>query len=865
MDGVSGAGRIGSVLATWTRLVLRHRAATVAGGLALAVFAMYFAALNLGINTDTADMISPSLSWRQDYTAFRDRFAIRDRNIVIVVDAAIAEDAGHVANAIAAVLRESPELFGGVLVPGAGEFFDRFGLLYLSTDDLEALGDRLAAAQPLIGRLVQRFSGAELTSILGDMLDRGIAEAGAQRPFDAVAGVVEAAAEGERRTLSWQALFAGEPPGTSRRFVLLQPWQDFSSPRPAAAAIGGIRAALGVLEASFPEGVRVRVTGTVAMEHEEMTSVTRGASVAGLAALLLVATVLYAALRSIRLLIVSLATLIAGLSLTAAFAAASVVDLNLISVAFAVLYVGLGVDFILHICLRFNELRSSGLGTDDALVATVGGVGESLVICAVTTAAGFYAFMPTAFSGVSELGLISGTGMFLSLAVSVTLLPPLISLMSAETVAVRRPWIGTSYLAFATRSPRRVIAVAIAIAAGTAMLIPRAGFDRNPINLRDPGTESVATMRALASDGDAGPLNMVAVAPDDETADEWASALRELDEVDAVTTAAALIPAEQESKLLLLEDLQLLLGPGFAELEAGEPDPDSFLAGLEGLAERLERDSSAGSGRLASALGGLLARVRPLPGVDRAAALSALEADLLRTLPGQLMRLAAGLEPGPLDPGVLPPELRDRWIAADGTRLIEISPAIDVADSAGAERFTRAVRDVLPTATGLPVVYEEAGRTVVRSFQLAFAYALAFVSVTLLIFLRRLGDSLLVLVPVLLAAGVTVAATVVLGIEFNFANVIALPLLLGVGVDNGIHIVHRMRKEPPASGLLSDTSTSRAVLASGLTTVASFGNLAFASHLGMASMGQVLTTGMLATLAATLVLLPALLVGRASA
>jgi hypothetical protein len=148
---------------------------------------------------------------------------------------------------------------------------------------------------------------------------------------------------------------------------------------------------------------------------------------------------------------------------------------------------------------------------------------------------------------------------------------------------------------------------------------------------------------------------------------------------------------------------------------------------------------------------------------------------------------------------------------------------------------------------------------VVRSFQLAFAYALVMVVALLALFLRRLGDVVLVLVPIVFASTVTAAATVWLGIPFNFANIITLPLLVGIGVDNGIHLVHRMRTEPPAHGDPLATSTSRAVVACAFTTIASFGTLAFSPHVGMASMGKVLTLGMTITLLATLLLLPAML------
>ncbi len=852
--------RIAQALRVWVGLVLRRRALTIVVCMALAALSAWFASRNLGLNTDTADMISAELEWRQDYLAFREKFPIRDRNIVIVVDAAIAEDAEAAALLLAERLRETPALYRGIVVPGAGEFFERHGMLYLDVDELESLTDRLARAQPLTGRLKQNYSGAEFVDVVSEIVAYGEPET--DPLYAETARVFDAAASGQSRALSWQALLGGERGGPARRYVILQPVQDFSSPRPAAAAIEGIREIIAELSLAAPGDVRARVTGTVAMEHEEMTSVTRGAAVAGLAALLLVAAILYAALRSVALLVISITTLLVGLSLTAAFAAATIGNLNLISVAFAVLYIGLGVDFILHIGLRLNELRGDGAGLDEAIVATVGGVGTSLVICSFTTAAGFYAFIPTPFSGVSELGLISGTGMFLSLIVSVTLLPALISLVLRDDSRVRRPWLGAGCLSLVLDYPWKILISAVAIAVVSAILVPRIGFDRNPVNLRDPDTESVQTLQELARDGDALPLNMVALAPDEARAIEWSQALAELDTVDSVATAASLVPSDQDTKLLLLEDIGLLLGPDFADFASVEPEPDALLASLVGLNARVAAVSvpSPSLVTLGASLGNLLAVIGSQPEMARQAKLVRLDSDLLRTLPVQLGRIDTALSyANSITLEDLPPDLLDRWIATDGSRLIEIQPAVDVTDNMQSERFVSSVRSVVRTATGLPVVYEEAGRTVARSFELALTYALILVSIILFIFLARWRDALLVLVPVLLAAAATAAATVVVGLEFNFANVIALPLLLGIGVDNGIHIVHRMRSEPPTDGNISGTSTSRAVLASGLTTIASFGNLAFASHLGMSSMGQVLTMGMIATLAATLIVLPALL------
>jgi hypothetical protein len=314
----------------------------------------------------------------------------------------------------------------------------------------------------------------------------------------------------------------------------------------------------------------------------------------------------------------------------------------------------------------------------------------------------------------------------------------------------------------------------------------------------------------------------------------------------------------------VLEDIELVMGPSFAALEEQPPDPESLrteLAELRTMLSAREAPSTA-ERELLDAVEALLADLEARGPDASRERLAALDADLTAGLARALERLAAGLEARPFERADLPPELTARYVNAEGQELIEIAPAENVADRDAAERFVASVRAVVPNATGLPVVYEEAAATVVRSFQLAFAYSFAIVFLLLFVFLRRIGDVVLVLLPIVFASAVTAAMAVLLGIPFNFANIITLPLLVGIGVDNGIHLVHRMRTEPPEHGDPLATSTSRAVVACALTTIASFGSLAFSPHLGMASMGQVLTLGMTITLVTTLLLTPAMLRAR---
>ena len=867
----SVTGWIGRGLARWVRVVLRFRKLVIVAVLAAAVLAVGYASTRLGIDTDTADMISAELPWRRDFIEFRESFAARDRNIAIVVTALSAERADAYSSALIERLMERPDLFGSIFAAGAGEFFERNGLLYLSIEQLETLADRLAAAQPLIGLLKPAFDGAAVVEVVGRTLDveggSGADDPAAAALYRELSSTFTAAALGARDPVEWRQLTMGGEASAGaqageRRIVVLRPVLDFDRVQPAAPAMAGLRAIVDELGAAeFPD-VTARLTGTVAMEHEEMLSVRSGAGLAALASLMMVAVVLYATLRSFKLIAIALVTLVVGLIGTAAFAAAAVGHLNLLSVAFAVLYVGLGVDFIIHICLRLKELLAAGRGIDDSIVETARGVGTSLVICAVTTAAGFYAFIPTEFEGVAELGLISGTGMFVSLVVSFTLLPALLGqFLSDADARPRAAWLPARGLAPLASRPRIVVAATVVVVAVTFSLLPRAEFDSNPIHLRDPQSESVRALEELAMDSEAPLFDIVAVAPDHDTALAWAESLRELPVVRSVTTVEALVPGRQDEKLFILQDISLIMGPGFADLERVAPDPERLERALVSLLDDLRaRPGQDGAvAELEHALAALLGRLEAAGEPERQRLLTALDADVAGGLPGELARLEKGLAAQPFERVSLPSALAERWIGPRGGELIEVAPRENVNDNEAARRFVEGVRSVVPSATGLPVVYQEASRTVVRSFERALAYALILVTALLFVFLRSFRDVVLVIVPIVLAVGVTAGLTVLLGIPMNFANVITLPLLVGVGVDNGIHIVHRMRSEPPPDGGPFATSTSLAVLASGLTTVASFGNLGFSAHRGMASMGQLLTIGMIVMLAATLILLPALL------
>lgn len=855
-------------LSWWVGKCRRFAWPIVALSLLLGAISIQYTRQNLGIDTDTADMISRDLPWRQTYIAYKNDFPQFVETLLIVVDGDSADAADEAVARLGDAIRRETGLVEWARSPGEDGFFRRNGLLFLDVGDLESLADRLARMQPFLGSLLDAPTMPGLFELLGRAMDASVSG-----PSLDLAPVLEKVAEaarannaGQHYRMSWQSLMQTGEAGAdaSRRYLLVKPKLDYGELFPAGPLLEKIQEISGTLGFDPERGVRVRITGGTALAHEELESVTRGAAVAAVVSLVMVTIILLVGLRSIWLKVATLITLALGLCWTAAFATFAIGHLNLISVAFAVLYIGLGVSYAIHYCLRYHEIANTGVAWPEALDGSARDVGAALTICAVTTGIGFFAFVPTDFTGVSELGIISGTGMFISLAASLTVLPALLSIFPPpkKIRKFRKPGVIPAQTTSWPRRHRRVIlgsTVVLTLLSFTAF--PHVRFDDNPLNLRDPNSESVSTFRDLMSNGETSPWTLSVMSENLQDARALESRLERLPEVGSVAYIESLVPGQQPEKLAVIEDLALLLSldGSYIENKIGS-DPKARESATRDLLQSLERFGSAAGAepavkqamRLKSALEELLA------GPDPTRRLSELEQSLMHFLPAQLKMLKTMLQAEPVTLDSIPEQIRRDWITGDGRFRIEVAPSHNLDERESLDRFMSAVRTVAPEATGAPVVNIESGRAIVRAFIQALISALVLIVLLLLVLLRKLRDVTVVLVPLLFATLLTVACMVVLGVPFNFANVIALPLLLGIGVDNGIHMVYRWRSAPPASGDLLRTSTARGVVISALTTICSFGNLAYSPHRGTASMGLLLTLGLGLVLVCTLLLIPAL-------
>ena len=841
----------------------------------------FYTVEHLGINTSTSDMLSSELLFRKIYDEYRRTFPNLRNNITIVVEGETPDITEDAAAALAVRLKMEIEEFKFVFDPASDPFFITNGLLFLDEDELADLSDRLADAQPLLAALAEDMNLRGFFGVLNDAIDE-VAKGDEDpsrliRIFHNISETIEKQQDGTPRPMSWRKMMMGGEVEQDdlRRFILVKPTLDESSLQPARKAVDIIRAAARELDLDPENGVQVRLTGGVVLSQEEMMSVTEWASVAGVLALILVGVLVIIGLGSLRLTAATLITLVMGLVWTGGYATFAVGQLNLISVAFAVLFIGIGVDFGIQFCLRYREAIGRGQSHEEALRESASGVGGALTLAAIAAAIGFFSFVPTAYLGLSELGIISGGSMMIALFANLTVLPACLTLMPLEHQDGMLPaWQGWRKIKWGPKpAPGFLLrhatgislwALALGVAAAVTYL-PRLQFDFDPMNLKDPTTESVQTALDLMKDSETSFYTIQILADNVEEAQNLGQRLEALPLVDHTEGLADFVPQDQEDKLFMIDDMALFLWPALEASPLDKPlDNDGRRKVLSELKMNLEHlietplvgVLDAPARRLVNAL----TRFEE-SSLENGQSLEDLEVLLLFSLPERLKKLRQSLNAREVTVEDLPELLRQRKIAADGRTLVEVFPSESLTSNDALKRFVTAVRRVAPNATEDPVILLEGGDAVTTAFRQAGIFSLAAITVLLLIVLQSVIDTLLVLFPLALAAVFTASSSVIFGIPFNFANIIAIPLLFSLGVAYGIYLVLRERSADSIADVMT-TSTPRAILFSALTTMCSFGTLAISSHLGTASMGQLLTISLTLALVCTLVVLPCLLACR---
>ena len=861
--------RDGSAFGAVARWSCGHAWFVVLAFLALAIGGATLAATKLKVDTDPNLMISADLDFKQSFKRFNETFPAVDANFVFVVDSEDPEQAKDAAFRLAEKLRSQPSLFAHVLAPGTGKFFEDYGILYAKPEEVEKLVSGIVQAGPMLKGLADQPNLAGLSGLLNEVTaytQAGRAPDGFAGFLNNAAATVEAETAGSPRPMDWTAISDDDPKLTDTRwFVLTKPILDFTQLEAAAAPMSAARALLDDPEITGNGVATVRLTGEAAMDAEEFEAVTKGAITAGIVSFIIVSITIFLGLPSLRLIIPAMALIILGFLINAGFATVSIGYLNMISVAFAVLFIGLGVDYAVHVVLRYAEERARGLSRTDAAEAAVTKMGPALGLCTLTTALAFLAFVPTSFVGMAQLGIIASGGMVIAFVASITLIPAMLKLIPDNHAKIERKLahkVANETVPGNNSSHVRMLATVLVITiAGIALAtFPQARFDGDPVNLKDPDAPSVKAFLEVASEEAGVHYTAEYLTDAGPKAREMAEKFRALPIVEKVVMVEEFLPAGQEAKLAELGKLTNLVPRSVnTESDIGAPARSRMLeiisnnmTALVGTGDAPE-DLKAAAARMKSAIEAF----RNNRGSDDEA-VKGLENSLFSGLPalmGDINRLATTAK---VTIESLDETIRERYVASDGRWRLEISPRADMRDEGKLYEFVDAVKSVSDDAMGPAINVAGSARAVAQSMIMATLAALVLVVLIVWPALRNVRDVALVLAPLLLASTLMVGYTVVFDAPFNFANVIVLPLLLGLGVDSSIHYVMRAREGDNGTDV-TGTSTPRAVLISAMTTIGSFGTLWLSAHRGMASMGELLTIAILVTLVCTLVVLPQLI------
>jgi hopanoid biosynthesis associated RND transporter like protein HpnN len=839
----------------------------IALNLALAIGAGVYTANNFAMNSNSESLIDAKVDWRVRQARFDAAFPQQNDLTLVVVDGKTPELAESATARLTAALKKDHSHFLLVRRPDGGPFFNRNGLLFLSLPEVRDTTRDLIKAQPFLGTLASDPSIRGImtsldTALLGINNDEAtLTELAA--PMVRFADSFEAAAQGHTQYLSWRSLITGEKPKPEelRRFITVKSRLNYDALEPGAAASAAIRAAatkLGLgLGQTSAGGARVRLTGPIPMSDEEFATLAdrmwlmAGVMMAG------VLLMLWLALKSFRIMFAILVTLFTGLAITTGVGLMAVGVFNIISIAFIALFVGLGVDFGIQFSVRYRAERYRENDLVQALTNTGRDMGLPLALAAGATAAGFFSFLPTTYTGVAELGLVAGIGMVVAFVLSITMLPAL--LMGLNPPGEFED-VGFATLApldgFMTRHRRRIIQIAAAAGAVSLVLMGFVRFDSNPLNLRSPKTESVSTLFDLMKNPQTSPNTINIPTVSLSAADTLADRISRLPLVSQVITLSSFIPDNQAAKLTLIRDANNLLGATINPFDVvPPPTPADDLSAMRATARKL-RDT-AGSNttpaakdarHLAAALDAVV-KAGP-PALDKA------RAAMVPELKTMLAQVSQSLEARPVTIATMPKDLREDWVAPDGTARIQVFPKTTSDNPRAMAAFSDQVLNVAPEATGAPISIRASGKTIVGAFTEAGILSFIAITILLTLVLRNLHEVLVTLAPLVLAGLLTLATCVLIGLKLNFANVIALPLLLGIGVAFNIYFVVAWRH---GQQCFMASALTRAVIFSAATTASGFGTLWLSVHPGTASMGELLMISLGWTLATTLVLSPALL------
>jgi hopanoid biosynthesis associated RND transporter like protein HpnN len=889
--------RTGRLLRRLVHVSCARPVLTVVVSVALAAAGIAYTLSALTFMTSGRDVLPQSASYVKRYIEYaRDFGELED--IVVVIEARSFEGAKAYAARLVQELRASPVKFHRIAYRIDPKQFEGRQLLYLSTDELKEIRDKVFdhqefmesfAGDPSLARLLEGINTQMAAAFVSNLFDLGLNDHALPVDTRFLSGLLDQiSARLDRPTpyrSPWATLFSfgGDAAADagyflsddkSLLFILVEsPKGEKGSFVGDHKAIDAVRSAIAALRTDFPT-VQAGVTGSPALSNDEMSSAFHDSQGATALAFALTLLVMIAAFVRVGKPILMLLVLTVSLGWSLGLITLTLGHLTIFSVMFISIVVGIGIDYGIYFLFRYEEEIFLGRSLREALELTAARTGPGMAIGALTAGGTFFVLMLTDFRGIEELGYIAGSSILLAWLSMMTLFPAVLVLVDRRHAARprgRKPRahqldrIRVPVLDRLTSYPVTVLTVAAVATAASIFALPSVGFDYNLLNLQAKGTESVVwERRILATTGRSG-FNGLASAPTLEELRKKQQAFERLPSVSEVDSVLRLIPEDQPEKIGIIQSFASMLLP--VRIGRSSPvDIDQLREALANIKRRLDVVAAEAGNKLPPEIAALRQKtgavLQRLAAADRDTAepaLTYLQSQLYRDFVSKFYSVQRNLSPSLVTIADVPAELRRKFVGNDGDFLLQVHPKVDIWEREGARQFVSELRSVDPDVTGAPVITYEATRLMERGYRQGTVYALILVGGLTLLMLRRLRESALALLPLVLGLLWTIGLMSLFDLKFNLANVWGLPLIIGISAEFGLNVVVRYMEGRAHGGPLIARSTVMGVVLNGITTMVGFGSLLIAAHRGIHGLGLLLTIGSACGLVASLVVLPVIL------
>jgi uncharacterized protein len=876
----------GRALGLLADIVIRYRWLFLWPQILLCGACIFYTKQHFQFDPSQDNLVGGGKKYNETYFRFKKEFPSQD-DLAVVVESENPEKNRQFVERLGAKLEAERHMFTNVMFRTDIRMLGNKALLFATPDELKGLRDQIASFLPFIEDFTRVTNLDSLFGMINGQFLHAKDEANAQneslvRAIPVLQRIIDQA--------SYSISHPGVPPSPgieamfgagdqdiyitfdSNRIYLLtaQPVSDDIKDQ----AIDHLRQLVARTEREVP-GLNVGVTGESVLDHDQMEQSQKDATLASIVSLVVCALIFIYGYQEVGRPLKATFCLLIGLGYTLAFTMATVGHLNILTVTFLPILIGLAIDFGVHLITRYEEELRLGKGQEDAMRKAIIYTGQGVFTGALTTAAAFVAMCLTNFRGIQEMGIICGGGMLICFVQMMTMLPVLLFRERPDRrdrkKKIARPELRARIESLWLKRPVPVVVVTACLTVAALAALPQLSFDYDLLNLQSKGLPAVVFAKKLIDTKSKSVLYGAVVAGTAREAVSMEEKLRKLSTVADVESMASRVTGDQTETRRLIGEIKQDVAP----IHFAAEDPKSVdlaelsqtlysTAGFMGAAANEAQKDDAGLAAELSALRDSITSLRREFWSGDAAAqdavarqLGVFQRALLTDVHDTFEALQAQDNSAPLRPADLPPSLRSRFIGVTGKYLLQVYPREDVYQRDNQEAFVNQLQTVDQDVTGTPVQLYYYTALLKNSYEIAACYALVAIILVVLAHFRTVSSVILALLPVAVGFLWLCGLMVLFGIKFNPANLLTLPLVIGIGVTNGIHILNRYAEDRDP-GILAK-STGKAVFISGLTTMSGFASLILGRHMGLRSLGEVMSVGVLMCMIAGLTFLPALL------